>query len=173
MDNNIWFYTLSTISQTTAAIIGLFAVFVVFKMDKINKSITDLRGPIIHMISNGESMKYLQISNQQVYSEALKFFEKTPSARSAFGWTSDEVGPITINRDNIYIFKDLIEKKENILSKLKWSIFFCTASIILSIYLLTFSTFFIIYNYIILPTLFIVTFFGIIFTVKNIYEISR
>lgn len=38
-----WYYTLSTISQTLAAILGVIAVFVVLRLDGLTKNITDYR----------------------------------------------------------------------------------------------------------------------------------
>tara|TARA_Y100000310_G_C20665845_1_gene807427 strand:- start:1901 stop:2518 length:618 start_codon:yes stop_codon:yes gene_type:complete len=40
MDSSYWFYTLSAIPQTLGAIIALTAAFVVFKLDRINDSLS-------------------------------------------------------------------------------------------------------------------------------------
>ena len=44
MEINTWYYTLSTISQTLAAILGLAAVFVVLRLQGLIKNISDYKG---------------------------------------------------------------------------------------------------------------------------------
>lgn len=50
MTPNTWYYTLSTISQTLAAILGLAAVFVVLRLQGLIKNISDYRGRAIDIL---------------------------------------------------------------------------------------------------------------------------
>lgn len=50
MTPNTWYYTLSTISQTLAAILGLAAVFVVLRLQGLIKNISDYRGRAIDVL---------------------------------------------------------------------------------------------------------------------------
>ncbi|MDP3997646.1 MAG: hypothetical protein Q8P73_04070 [bacterium] len=43
MDNNYWYYTLSAVPQTLAAMIALAATFSVFKLDHVSRRIDDVR----------------------------------------------------------------------------------------------------------------------------------
>ena len=47
---NIWFYTLSTISQTLAAILGLAAVFVVLRLQGLVKNINDYKSRAVDIL---------------------------------------------------------------------------------------------------------------------------
>ncbi len=49
-ETNTWFYTLSTISQTCAAILALGATFVVFKLDKVKIAIDNYRGRVVRLL---------------------------------------------------------------------------------------------------------------------------
>lgn len=48
--DNVWFYTLSTIAQTCAAILALGGAFTVFKLDKVQTAIGNYRGRVISII---------------------------------------------------------------------------------------------------------------------------
>ena len=50
MENNTWYYTLSTISQTLAAIMGLGAVFLVLQLENTAKQINDYRGRAVDIL---------------------------------------------------------------------------------------------------------------------------
>lgn len=47
---NTWFYTLSTIAQTCAAILALGGAFVVYKLDKVEGAIHNYRGRVIRIL---------------------------------------------------------------------------------------------------------------------------
>lgn len=49
-ESNTWFYTLSTISQTCAAILALGGTFVVFKLDKVQTAIDNYRGRVVLIV---------------------------------------------------------------------------------------------------------------------------
>lgn len=49
-ESNVWFYTLSTISQTCAAIFALGGTFVVFKLDKVKTAIDNYRGRVVLIV---------------------------------------------------------------------------------------------------------------------------
>ena len=51
---NYWFYTLSTISQTLAALVALGATFVIFSLDKLNKNILDYRQRLIYILKESD-----------------------------------------------------------------------------------------------------------------------
>ena len=48
--DNTWYYTLSTIAQTLAAILALAAVFVVLRLESLNKNINDYRGRALKIL---------------------------------------------------------------------------------------------------------------------------
>ncbi|MDP3964142.1 MAG: hypothetical protein Q8Q20_00575 [bacterium] len=49
-ESSTWFYTLSTISQTCAAILALGGTFVVFKLDKVQTAIDNYRGRVVRIV---------------------------------------------------------------------------------------------------------------------------
>ncbi len=54
---NDWYYTLSTIAQVFAAILGFYSIFVIFKVEKINVFIEELRSILIRLIASAETHK--------------------------------------------------------------------------------------------------------------------
>ena len=55
--DNTWYYTLSTIAQVFASILWLYSVFVLFKIEKINEFIEELRSILINIIASVETHK--------------------------------------------------------------------------------------------------------------------
>jgi len=76
-ESNVWFYTLSTIAQTCAAILALGGTFVVFKLDKAKDGIRNYRGRVLGIlyIWRGASKtpdKFFDESDQDVYDQYKK-----------------------------------------------------------------------------------------------------
>ncbi len=51
MGPNTWYYTLSTISQTLAAILALAAVFAVLRLESLRKNIDDYKGRALKILN--------------------------------------------------------------------------------------------------------------------------
>jgi len=84
---NIWFYTLSTSAQVLAALAGLFAVFVVWRVQSFEKILSDMRLAIIKIVSyiSGNTNNYNRITVEDLYLmsdlEILKKFSELLSIK--------------------------------------------------------------------------------------------
>ena len=156
MDQSIWFYTFSTAAQVIAALIGLFAVFVVYKIQDSTKLFDDARFALSRLIptvsSNVDGPERVTREEFNLMSdrEILESF-----ARLLF---FENEGNLLISHENInnvsfqinrttydYVFK-LLTKKNAILRKfvstlaLSFSaITLCLISLVLTSFLITHS----------------------------------
>src|SRR3990167_4253069 len=65
--DNTWYYTLSTISQTLAAILGLGAVFIVLRMQGLNKNIAEYRAMALNIIrSRKENIRNYEMPSDEI-----------------------------------------------------------------------------------------------------------
>lgn len=83
MDSNYWYYTLSAIPQTLAAMIALAAMFVVFKLDVISKKITEGRIDLRRFILLVTSLLDKNVDSTEIHEieplnhkDFLKLYEK-------------------------------------------------------------------------------------------------
>ncbi len=76
--DSIWFYTFSTSAQVLAALAGLFAVFVVYKVQSMSSVFDDMKGAVINLVSH-----YIQLPQYKSHRKAT--FEE-----SVF-WTDEEI----------------------------------------------------------------------------------
>jgi hypothetical protein len=91
-ESNTWFYTLSTISQTCAAILALGGTFVVFKLDKVKTAIDNYRGRVVGLLQfwrKGTKApdKFYDESDQDIlkqYREIVKANPVEPFDRDGF-----------------------------------------------------------------------------------------
>ena len=134
MIDNIWFYTLSTSAQVLSALAGLFAVFVVWKIQDIEKYTLEIRDAIYKIIP------YLSgnISNYEVkrlddlfvmgddellsiFSEMLDIKNKEPERVGIPSYVVSGNSAISYSLDNRteYLYKNSIDKKYSILKSLK------------------------------------------------------
>ncbi len=124
MDPSIWFYSFSTAAQVLAALAGLFAVFVVYKIQESAGVYTEFREIIAREVShishnmNGYTRITLpdaiSLSDKlliQHYSALLEISETEPNR---LGFISPQLN--THNRD---LFRALVSEKTKILTDLR------------------------------------------------------
>lgn len=186
--SNIWFYTLSTSAQVLAAIVGIFAVFVVYKLQGLTSFIEDVRTATIkilpYIINNVRDYKCkytvaeLEVKSDReliaIFKESLDLLKTN---REGFGVitysTKSGIFPekyYDFNDNTFDFYNILIGKKEQILERLKESIALGLVLISTCIIELTFTKTFINFNVLFLTSLSIVFYFTSI--AKNIYFIS-
>ena len=144
--DNIWFYTLSTSAQVLAALAGLFAVFVVWRIQGFDKILLDTRNEIItrldSLVGNTQGYKRVPIENLYLmpdleilteFSKLISYIDKLPA---------DQVGtPInTLDRLKKITYQNYIDKKLNILKSLQNILFVNILVIAVCIFVLTFSS---------------------------------
>lgn len=131
--NNIWFYTLSTSAQVLAALAGLFAVFVVWKVQDFEKILSESRLAIIQIVSflSANTKNFNAVRLESLYSmsdsEILKVFSElliiknNEPGRISVGQTIKGDSLISYSLDNFTedLYRNHINKKLNILKDLK------------------------------------------------------
>jgi hypothetical protein len=74
--DNTWYYTLSTISQTIAAILGLLAVFVALRIQNILKNIIDYKQRALDILEKDITLNKNNFSNADSADSILVELEK-------------------------------------------------------------------------------------------------
>ncbi|MBN2351615.1 MAG: hypothetical protein JXD23_03525 [Spirochaetales bacterium] len=167
MGSNFWFYSLSSISQTLAAIIALSATFVIFKLDFLQRKRQDFINGILRFLmilkpgiepheidklSDEEVIDILKlIRNLNLQSDNLglgkKQYKKIYSEYEHF--ISSNRGEYKPNPKRIYYylinrkeyFQRLQNAKENAYRRLKCNLLLISITIILSLILIPFYDF--------------------------------
>jgi len=132
--NNIWFYTFSTSAQVLAALVGLFSIFAVYRIQKYSDDIEDVKGGIFELLERcSGNMNYgfkEELKKEELYflsnEEIQKKFESLIKTHN--GVDPNKRAPVdTTFSHNIYgfcyelspktlkIYKDLIDKKSIVL----------------------------------------------------------
>ncbi|MDD2757814.1 MAG: hypothetical protein PHD72_00370 [Patescibacteria group bacterium] len=157
MDNNIWFYTLSTSAQVLAALAGLFAVFVVWKIQDINASLSEIRIAIIDLVykairctSGCEAIDPLVLSkftNKELlkkFSELKNIRQLDPArSKAQFFPTQSKTQGFSYFLDDTSesLFREAIEKKSSVQLRLRWVVGASLFVIMVCIAALTFTNY--------------------------------
>jgi hypothetical protein len=157
--SNTWYYSLSTIAQTLAALTGLFAVFVVFKIQSMLPMLEDARlafmrlidnysGAIsgywkkgfeeLHFLSEGEILKEVKKINQikKESPERLKVIIPGSPSIAFRGLGYD------INDEGIFYYENLLSKKKLVVQMFLVNFLYNLFIITACLGLLIFSDFF-------------------------------
>lgn len=130
MEANIWFYTFSTAAQVMAALAGLFAVFVVYKIQDFSGLISDARSSLARLMSytspnvGGDPITVEDITQmgdrEMVMTLAELLVLQTPQNGHFFTGNSERVGNInfSVSGHTYDYFSALVQKKEQILRRL-------------------------------------------------------
>ncbi|MFH1392760.1 MAG: hypothetical protein ABIG90_03805 [bacterium] len=190
IDPNIWFYTLSTIAQTLAAMLALGATFTIFKLNIINKRLSDLKDRLFLVVASfendltkcPENMEEDELikktdecldkfsNTENLTKERLrKIYKNMTGAEVIF--TNDK-DLILFLKNNLDRFRTDRSKKNETLKFLKKSLFLLSMPIILSIYLLPLHSFFKLYDGEILLVIITLAIFSIYFQGRIIWKIS-
>lgn len=132
MDSNIWFYTFSASSQVMAALVGLFAIFVVYKIQEFSTLLYEVREATIRILtySSANTENYTNIQTHETVSmtdfQLLNKFEellniKLSEPERVSARETIHMGTIsyTLNQLSFDFFKRLVTKKVEILKRLK------------------------------------------------------
>lgn len=71
MESNTWYYTLSTISQTLAAILALAAVFAILRLESLKKNIDNYKRRALMLLNVKEKIFKFQ---QKILEHNKKYF---------------------------------------------------------------------------------------------------
>jgi len=142
MNLDIWFYTFSSAAQVMAALVGLFAVFVVYKIQDFSQLINEARSALSRLlpyvsanIGGGQIPAHvmMEMSDEETlekFAEILALHTRNNSFNS-----TERVGNMTFTVDDTtydYCFK-LINKKKRILQRLLFVLIVCLGTIALSL----------------------------------------
>lgn len=154
MNPNTWYYTLSTISQTMAALFGLGAVFTTLRLEGISKNITDYKGRAVNILKIRDTHTGIPVipnnDETKVILNKLKEFEKDYNSKYSqnFGIKTDldilsnnlepykNLGRIDLIKDTRYNLDLFIEQKDKMVKMVKVPGIITTITIAASVILL-------------------------------------
>ncbi len=179
MEASIWFYTFSTVAQVMAALIGLFAIFVVYKMQDFGDTLESIRkkfvGAISHASSNTDDYESITYEEAVTMDDA----ELLRHMNQLLAIYTDPEKPqkvtvIELTRENRDLFHTLIHTKRSILNSLAVILVLSLIAIAVSVLALVMTSFFITQGY---ASSFMVAFsiyflFCLIYMGKGIYQIA-
>jgi hypothetical protein len=142
METGIWFYTFSTAAQVMAALVGLFAVFVVYKIQDFSQVLGEARSALSSIIpyfsANTKGYELITVQDFVHLSdkEILQTFAELLALKS---FTSSNyyttIGRISFSLDDTTYdyFARLVNKKSRILRRLLIVLILCLSAIALSL----------------------------------------
>jgi len=151
--DNTWYYTLSTTAQVFAAILGLYSVFVIFKIERINEFIEELRSVLINIIASVETQKNIKpgkrivdeqtlivLSNEELLLRLEQNIKVAKEIGMSMSFKTDRVAYSSM--ENIPLtFKYEITRKNEVLSYFKVNLFTMFWVILFPLISLGFSAF--------------------------------
>jgi len=184
---NIWFYTLSASAQTLAALVGIFAVFVVYKLQGLSHSLEDVRIITVKILSyvscNIENfpkynMEELNVKFDRelisIFNEILKVLKSEPQRVGVKSHAlRSNIFPekyYDLNDETKIYYEKKVELKEDIYKRLKENLILGFFLISFCILELSFTYYFIDFKVLLITSIAIVLYMISIF--KNIYFIS-
>lgn len=156
--DNTWYYTLSTIAQTLAAILGLAAVFAAIRLENLGKQLREYRdrGHRVIKIIDGHLKRggSTDGSASGVYNELRDIEKKWEEYEKNSGIKSDiegiakkyepilDLNTLEFIRDSKHYLGIYIKQKKAIFKEIKWTGIVSSGTIIYSIFLLSISKLF-------------------------------
>ncbi|TSC77650.1 MAG: hypothetical protein G01um101424_273 [Parcubacteria group bacterium Gr01-1014_24] len=153
MFDNTWYYTLSTISQTLAAILALVAVFIVLRLEGLGRSINDYRSRALKILeikdlsSNSREKKRntikIILDDLCEFTQNYTEYRTKPGVNEDIGqlaskyqknWRSsdDDFVQDTLNQLNFFV-----SQRDGAIKLIKWPGIIISTTICLSIILLS------------------------------------
>ncbi|MDB5189767.1 MAG: hypothetical protein JWN49_93 [Parcubacteria group bacterium] len=155
MEANIWFYTFSTAAQVMAGLVGLFAVFVVYKIQDFGDTLESVRKQFVNVISHASNNTDDYVSIK--YEDALVMDDSTVlnHANKLLALYNDVQKPQKLviphlTRENRDLFQTLISTKRYIVHKLVITLVLSLLAIAISLFALIATNYFIGYNHAVL-----------------------
>ncbi len=147
MEANIWFYTFSTVAQVVAALIGLFAVFVVYKMQDFGDVLESVRKKFVSIVSyaSGNTDDYPSIPYEQalVMSDSILLGHITKLLDIFHNPQKPQIPVEGLTQENHDLFKTLVATKRTILRKFAITLILSLIAIALSVLALILASVFI------------------------------
>jgi hypothetical protein len=140
MEVNIWFYSFSTIAQVMASVAGLFAVFAVFRLDKLNNNISQFRGMALKAVRNPPIDGHIafSMSDLDVLDSGRKFVASKEFINNSMSFSS-ESGSIYFGKNTLDLLEKLVKEKQSTLVKLRNVFFLSFGCISFSLFCLIFT----------------------------------
>lgn len=190
MSPNTWYYTLSTISQTLAGILGLAAVFVVLRLQGLIKNISGYKGRAIDILKIKEKhISLYQIPQNLTVNNILENLREIESKyeteySTISGIVADlsalsnkyepnkELGHKGFLKDTLRNLDSFVSQRDDVVKLVKWPGIIVSLGIAISIFLLSLADW-AINNSLLLLLLFIVLFslFGIWSVIRACWKI--
>jgi hypothetical protein len=147
MDPNIWFYTFSTAAQVMASIVGLFAVFVVYKIQDFSGLLSNTREALIKIIvDDGANVKgyqfairaqdALKLSDLDILNKFHELVQIKETQPDRIGSTTTlHVGMtyMQLNSHTYSFFYNLVQKRRVIFAKLRIVLIYSLGCVALSL----------------------------------------
>ena len=184
----IWFYTLSTSAQVLAALVGLFAIFVVYKLQGLNPALEDVRAALIKILpyissninnfGRRNTIEELDLKSDRelisIFDEILEV-QKTEPQRLQIKSHPIKSGLFPekyydLNNQTKTYYETKAASKQDILSRLKKSLIFGFVLITFCVLELSFTMYLIDIKVLFLTSVAVAVYMMLI--IKNVYLIS-
>ncbi len=166
MDSNIWFYTFSTLAQSMAALVGLFALFVVYKIQDFSGLLSQVREAVIEMVANyGANTRGYQkvlrvqdafkLNDDEILvrmNEIIEILETDPQRVTTSSTARIGAFFVTMDRHSFQFYKNLVTKRELILQSLRRVLILSLSCIAVSILALAMTKWLVIFSCVIWAT---------------------
>jgi len=160
--DNVWYYTLSTIAQTLAAILGLAAVFVTIRLQNIIEEIKEYKRRAYYIIKIRDKHLSKDIKNYRITDRSasglhndLQEIEKNYTKYEENSGIKSDIENLAkafepnLDLDNLSFLKDTvgylhfyIKQRKQLLKSIKWPGVISSGTIIYTIFLLSISKLF-------------------------------
>jgi hypothetical protein len=155
----VWFSTITTTTQVLAALVGLFAVFVVYKIQDTSRLFEDVKSGVARLVAsyadlnpaypeNISLIDAILISDDELlvkFAAALKRHEGSSAKSGSIAMADAGADPTTglrygFNRETHDIYKKMLDNRRDIIRELKFGIILSFLEIAFCIILLTLSS---------------------------------
>lgn len=156
MGPNTWYYTLSTISQTLAAVLALAAVFAVLRLESLRKNIDDYKGRALKILGAKEkhlnsgkkswdTMKTILEDLREFNQNYKTKYNNNSGVKKEMDKLSDsyenlvQVSDVDFVADTLKNLDSFVSQRDDVVRLVKWPGIITSLAIALSIILLSLS----------------------------------
>ena len=127
MEVNTWYYTLSTISQTLAAVLGLAVIFTVLRLESLTRNTNDYKGRAIKLLrvkeSHLDSERKSWDTIESILKELREFAQNYEEKYRRNAGVNEEVNRLAVSYENlermgdVAFVKDTLKNLESFISQ--------------------------------------------------------
>lgn len=171
--HSIWFYTLSAVAQVMAEVAALFAVFVIFKLDKLNDEIDNFKWVILHNLPGViDSYELYESSDEEILKRGRQHVATFTDQTFAADFIINNSRSFKFGDKTLGVFERLLGKKKDILYTLRNTLILSVSAISISLIFLAFTAFLGCWSFLLLSIVLILALITLVYIALGIYKIS-